>query len=65
MNLREKLRIFFYNFQTIPWFVSDTTKHDLEWLLEQLSAESEPVLARFGKHWKNYLTKVIYIYLKN
>nr|CAD2167861.1 unnamed protein product [Meloidogyne enterolobii] len=46
----------------IPWFVSDTTKHDLEWLLEQLSAESEPVLARFGKHWKNYLTKGIIEY---
>jgi len=45
-----------------PWFVSDTTKSDFFWTLNNLSAdpESRPSLAALGARWRSYLDRGVW-----
>lgn len=41
--------------KAMPWCVSDVTKEDLDWTLEQLTASSDPVAAGLGRRWSKHL----------
>jgi hypothetical protein len=41
--------------KAMPWFVSDVTKHDLDWTLNTLSNCENPTVAYFGKKWQGRL----------
>ena len=40
-----------------PWFVSDTTPHDLAWSLERLEMGREEVLQKLGARWREHLAE--------
>jgi hypothetical protein len=44
--------------QQFPWFVSDATKRDVEWMLEQLAADPDPFLNKLGTRWRNNFNQV-------
>lgn len=39
-----------------PWFVSDATKHDFLWLLDQLSSSDDGHLKHLGSSWRSYIS---------
>ena len=43
--------------KTYPWFISDATRRDIDWTLEQLSSSSIKVLADFGKQLSKRLAE--------
>lgn len=45
-----------------PWFVSDATKRDVEWMLEQLAADPDPFLNKLGTRWRNNFNQGIFEY---
>lgn len=53
-NKAAKLR---FRVKNQPWFVSDTTKQDFHWTINNLSSnpESRPSLAALGARWRGYL----------
>lgn len=53
---RMYLRIFCLNmiaFQKFPWFVSDTTRQDIDWIIGQLQFNKDWRLAKIGERWKH------------
>jgi hypothetical protein len=44
--------------KAIPWFVSDCTIYDLEWVLGQLVESKNDCLRTLGKRWKERFQKV-------
>ncbi|XP_026560798.1 protein-glutamate O-methyltransferase isoform X1 [Pseudonaja textilis] len=48
--------------KSIPWYVSDTTKHDLDWTIGQMKAANHKWMARCGVSWEGYLKKGVWIY---
>jgi hypothetical protein len=38
--------------KVMPWFLSDTTRNDLDWTLNNLSKSEDTTLAYFGKKWQ-------------
>lgn len=44
-----------FHVKRMPWFVSDTMRHDIEWLTQYLSTQvQEPSLQSLGHEWKSY-----------
>ncbi|EDO44083.1 predicted protein [Nematostella vectensis] len=43
--------VIYLHVKEIPWFVSDTTPHDVLWTLNQLKNSAEPALSSLGKKW--------------
>ncbi|KAM9001622.1 damage-control phosphatase ARMT1-like isoform X1 [Sarcophilus harrisii] len=41
--------------KSIPWFVSDTNKNDIYWLIEQLKAANTKCMSECGINWEYYL----------
>ena len=39
-----------------PWFVSDATRRDFDWLLDQLHSSDNPHLRRLGENWHAYVS---------
>jgi hypothetical protein len=39
----------------IPWFVSDVTPNDFEWLLTQMEADSEAGISKLAVRWRTHL----------
>uniref|UniRef100_T1JPB2 Sugar phosphate phosphatase n=1 Tax=Strigamia maritima TaxID=126957 RepID=T1JPB2_STRMM len=52
-------RVHFY-VKCMPWFVSDTTAADFEWLLNTLDGMNDPVLNDLGGTWKKYVNDGIW-----
>ncbi|XP_017770216.1 PREDICTED: protein-glutamate O-methyltransferase-like [Nicrophorus vespilloides] len=51
-NIAERVRFYV---KTIPWFLSDVMKKDLEWLVDQCADSEDDVLRNLGSRWKTYL----------
>ena len=41
----------------MPWFISDATRKDINWTLEQLSTSDNPALKSLGQLWLERITK--------
>ena len=44
-----------FHAKAMPWFVSDVTKEDFDWTLEQLNGSSHEELKELGCRWRRYL----------
>uniref|UniRef100_A0A915CU49 Sugar phosphate phosphatase n=1 Tax=Ditylenchus dipsaci TaxID=166011 RepID=A0A915CU49_9BILA len=40
-----------------PWFVSDTTKKDMDWVLEQLASDEDQYLSKLGIRWLQFFSE--------
>lgn len=47
-KLAEKIH---FHLKQIPWFVSDASKKDLLWMVEQLQSSSNKFLSKLGERW--------------
>ncbi|XP_006874413.1 PREDICTED: UPF0364 protein C6orf211 homolog [Chrysochloris asiatica] len=54
-------KIHFYG-KTIPWFVSDTTKHDFNWLIEQVKHSDDKWMSKSGADWEDHIKMGRWIY---
>lgn len=45
---------FRFHLKRMPWFVSDTMRVDIDWLLNYMS-EQNPVLMKMAEEWRSYL----------
>ncbi|XP_036349943.2 damage-control phosphatase ARMT1 [Ochotona princeps] len=41
--------------KAIPWFVSDTTIHDFNWLIEQMKSSNHRWMSKCGADWQKYI----------
>ncbi|XP_038627994.1 damage-control phosphatase ARMT1 [Tachyglossus aculeatus] len=48
--------------KSIPWFVSDTTKHDFNWSIKQLQGANHRWMSRCGINWEGYIKKGAWVY---
>ncbi|XP_029453157.1 protein-glutamate O-methyltransferase isoform X2 [Rhinatrema bivittatum] len=46
----------------IPWFVSDTTKSDFRWTIQQLRAANHRWMSKCGNNWDGNLKKQVWVY---
>nr|XP_004460439.2 damage-control phosphatase ARMT1 isoform X2 [Dasypus novemcinctus] len=53
--------VHFYG-KTIPWFVSDTTIHDFEWLIGEMKGSSHKWVSKCGAAWENYVRTGRWVY---
>ncbi|XP_053448398.1 damage-control phosphatase ARMT1 isoform X7 [Nycticebus coucang] len=53
--------IHFYG-KTIPWFVSDTTVRDFNWLIEQVKCSNHKWMSKCGVDWENYVKMGRWVY---
>lgn len=50
-NLAQQVRFYV---KTIPWFVSDATTTDFNWMIDYMTHKNNKVLNRIGQRWKKY-----------
>ncbi|XP_043858440.1 damage-control phosphatase ARMT1-like isoform X2 [Dromiciops gliroides] len=48
--------------KSIPWYVSDTNKNDINWVLEELKAANTKCMFECGVNWELYFKKHTWIY---
>uniref|UniRef100_A0A4W3HEQ6 Sugar phosphate phosphatase n=1 Tax=Callorhinchus milii TaxID=7868 RepID=A0A4W3HEQ6_CALMI len=48
--------------KSMPWFVSDTTRRDLDWTLKNLQASNHASLSMCGNMWEQNLHKGVWVY---
>ncbi|KAH0622385.1 hypothetical protein JD844_024648 [Phrynosoma platyrhinos] len=48
--------------KSIPWYVSDTTKRDMNWVIKQMQSANHKWMSRCGVSWEGYMKKGIWIY---
>ncbi|KAM6280826.1 coiled-coil domain-containing protein 170-like isoform 3-T3 [Porphyrio hochstetteri] len=48
--------------KSIPWYVSDTTKHDFNWTIKQLQSANHMWMSRCGINWEGNLKKGVWVY---
>lgn len=53
--------VHFYG-KTIPWFVSDTTRHDFNWLIEQAKCSDHHWMSTCGARWEDYVQTGGWVY---
>ncbi|XP_063784556.1 damage-control phosphatase ARMT1 isoform X2 [Pseudophryne corroboree] len=51
-----------FHAKCIPWFVSDTTKHDFNWTIQQCLAANHKWMSKCGQMWKENLQKGRWVY---
>lgn len=44
-----------FHAKAIPWFVSDVTVEDFNWILQQMSRMNHLAISKLYRMWKNYL----------
>uniref|UniRef100_A0A8C5MJQ1 Sugar phosphate phosphatase n=1 Tax=Leptobrachium leishanense TaxID=445787 RepID=A0A8C5MJQ1_9ANUR len=49
----------------IPWYVSDTTKQDIDWTIKQLLGSNNRWMSKCGETWKENLQKGYWVYHEN
>lgn len=54
-----------FHVKNIPWFVSDTSKADFYWTIEQCIKSSETELQLLGKRWKSRLEEQTFLIVEN
>lgn len=50
-NLAPQVRLYV---KTIPWYVSDATTTDLNWMIDYMTHKNNKVLNRIGQRWRKY-----------
>ncbi|XP_040094627.1 damage-control phosphatase ARMT1 [Oryx dammah] len=55
-------KIHFYG-KTIPWFVSDTTIHDFNWIIKQLKHSNNKWVSQCGFDWEDHIKMGRWVYL--
>ncbi|XP_045699082.1 damage-control phosphatase ARMT1 [Phyllostomus hastatus] len=53
--------VHFYG-KAIPWFVSDTTIHDFNWLIEEVKRSHHKGVSECGVDWENYIKAGRWVY---
>ncbi|XP_059032754.1 damage-control phosphatase ARMT1 [Mustela lutreola] len=53
--------IHFYG-KMIPWFVSDVTIHDFNWLIEQMKESDDKCMSQCGAAWETYINMGRWVY---
>ncbi|NP_001244857.1 damage-control phosphatase ARMT1 isoform X1 [Macaca fascicularis] len=53
--------VHFYG-KTIPWFVSDTTIHDFNWLIEQVKHGNHKWMSKCGADWEEFVKMGKWVY---
>nr|XP_033807891.1 damage-control phosphatase ARMT1 [Geotrypetes seraphini]XP_033807892.1 damage-control phosphatase ARMT1 [Geotrypetes seraphini] len=48
--------------KSIPWYVSDTTKFDFQWTVQQLRAANHRWMSKCGSNWDSNLKKEVWLY---
>ncbi|XP_054252496.1 damage-control phosphatase ARMT1 isoform X1 [Indicator indicator] len=48
--------------KSIPWYVSDTTRHDFNWTIKQLQSANHMWMSRCGINWEGNLKKGVWVY---
>ncbi|XP_020842269.1 damage-control phosphatase ARMT1-like isoform X2 [Phascolarctos cinereus] len=48
--------------KSIPWYVSDTNKNDINWVIEQLKAANTKCMSECGINWEDYFKKHSWVY---
>ncbi|XP_027713796.1 protein-glutamate O-methyltransferase-like [Vombatus ursinus] len=48
--------------KSIPWYVSDTNKNDINWVIEQLKAANTKCMSECGINWEHYFKKHSWVY---
>lgn len=48
--------------KAMPWYVSDTTKHDFDWTIQQCLAVNNKWMSKCGQTWKENLKKGRWVY---
>lgn len=51
-NFADKIRLYV---KSVPWFISDVTSQDFNWVIETMIENSNPELSQLGKFVKDYL----------
>lgn len=51
-----------FNIKAIPWFISDTTPNDLQWIIQSLVDNENEILRTIGTRWNNYLNDSVWTY---
>lgn len=54
-----------FHVKNIPWFVSDTSKADFLWTIEQCIKSQETELQQIGKRWKLRLEEKTFVIVEN
>ncbi|KAL1518126.1 hypothetical protein ABEB36_001798 [Hypothenemus hampei] len=49
-----------FHVKAIPWFISDVTKNDFSWTVEQIAQSPDTELSALGKQWKGFLNDNIW-----
>ncbi|KAE8613913.1 hypothetical protein XENTR_v10007915 [Xenopus tropicalis] len=61
LSLRLASEVHFHA-KCMPWFVSDTTKHDFNWTIKHLQAANHKWMSKCGVNWKENLQRSCWIY---
>ncbi|XP_053321531.1 damage-control phosphatase ARMT1 [Spea bombifrons] len=51
-----------FHVKSIPWYVSDTTKHDFDWTIKQLLGANNRWMSKCGAQWKENVQKGRWVY---
>lgn len=57
-------KIHFYG-KTIPWFVSDTTIHDFNWIIKQLKHSNNKWVSQCGVDWEDHIKTGRWVYSRS
>ncbi|XP_027488453.1 protein-glutamate O-methyltransferase [Corapipo altera] len=52
----------YFHGKSIPWYVSDTTKHDFNWTVKQLQSANHMWMSRCGINWEGNLKKGVWVF---
>ena len=58
-------KVIYFHVKDIPWFVSDTSRADFEWTVNQCMKAENPSIQELGKRWHNYLTDGSFVIVNN
>ncbi|XP_066467396.1 damage-control phosphatase ARMT1 [Tiliqua scincoides] len=48
--------------KSIPWYVSDTTKQDFNWIIKQMQSSNHKWMSKCGASWEGNLKKGVWVY---
>ncbi|XP_020661322.3 damage-control phosphatase ARMT1 isoform X1 [Pogona vitticeps] len=54
--------IIHFHGKSIPWYVSDTTKRDLNWTIKQMGSANNKCMSSCGVSWEGYVKKGVWVY---
>lgn len=58
-------QLVYFHVKSIPWFVSDVTKDDFHWTLEQCASSDNAFLSQLGHTWKKRVDDGNFVVIEN